>query len=148
MKLLIILTAAIFLMVSTSISQELGVRFGNVTGGHVAIDGIVGLGEFSRVHGDVSFYSGGVGVEGLWNFIYRPLSKEGFDYYVGAGPFVWLQSPFGFGAAGELGLDYHFKDAPISLSADWRPSWQLVDHSNFDADIFGFNVRYVFNSGK
>src|SRR5262245_45194467 len=122
MKRVSLLLSVLFIVATASFSQELGIRFGNVTGGHVAIDGILSLGEFSKVHADVSFYSGGVGVEALWDFLYRPLGDAPLNWYVGAGPFIWIQDPFGFGVAGEVGLDYHF-DFPLSLSADWRPSF-------------------------
>jgi len=129
-------------------AQELGVRFGSFTGyGGVALDGIFSTGEFSRVHGDVSF-GRGVGVDLLWDFIYRPLGEEAFNWYLGAGPFVFLPFDadwdFGLGAIGELGLSYTFNEVPISLSADWRPYFRLLEHTDISFGGFGFNVRYVF----
>jgi hypothetical protein len=128
-----------------SLGQELGVRFGNTTAGHVAVDGVFSLGEFSRVHADVSFGNNGVGIDALWDFMYRPLSGEAFNWYAGVGPYVYFHDPVNLGVAGELGLDYRFKDIPISISGDWRPSLLLIDDTHFSANIFGFNVRYVFN---
>ena len=56
-------------------AQELGLRFGNFNGNNVAVDGVFALGEFSRVHADVSFGGNGVGIDALWNPIYRPVNS-------------------------------------------------------------------------
>ena len=53
-KKVLIIVAAIIASFSFSYAQELGVRFGDVSGGSVAIDGIFATGEFSRIHADVS----------------------------------------------------------------------------------------------
>lgn len=129
-------------------AQELGVRFGNVTGGDVALDGVFSLGKFSRVHADVSFGDDIVGIDALWDFIYKPLGEEAFNWYVGAGPFLGLGNDFSLGAVGEVGIEYHFKGAPLALGIDWRPGFRLIDNTDFTADGFGFNLRYVFSSTK
>ncbi len=124
-------------------AQELGLRFGDVTGNAVAVDGVFSLGDFSRVHADLSFGTG-VGVEALWDFLYRPLGTEPFNWYVGAGPSMLIDDPFYLGASGEVGLEYHFDGAPVALGVDWRPTFWLIEKTDFSADGFGFNVRYVF----
>ena len=125
-------------------SQELGIRFGDVVGNDVAVDGLIGLGKFSRVHADVSF-GDGVGIEALWDFLFRPLGGEAFNWYVGAGASTFLHEDiFLLGASGEVGLYYKFNGVPISISADWRPVFYIVEESDFRADGFGINVRYVF----
>ncbi len=129
-------------------AQELGIRFGSFTGnGGVALDGIFSTGEFSRIHGDVSF-GRGIGVDLLWDFIYRPLGDEAFNWYLGAGPFLYIPFDadynFGLGAIGELGLSYTFNSVPISLSLDWRPYFRLLETTDVSFGGFGFNVRYVF----
>lgn len=129
-------------------SQELGIRFGEVVGGNVALDAIVPLGKFSRVHADLSFGNNRVGVEALWNFLYKPLGGEAFNWYLGVGPSLLLGDPFRLGASGEIGLQYTFNSVPISLSADWRPTFWLVENTDFSARGFGFNIRYVFGGNK
>lgn len=145
MKKLLLILSVLFALVTVSSAQELGIRFGDATGGNVAIDGVFSLGSWSRVHGDVSFGNSGVGVDLLWDFIYQPLSGEAFNWYAGVGPFVWIGDPFQLGVVGELGLEYRFK-FPMSLSADWRPSFRIIDNTDFNAGGFGLNVRYIFNS--
>ena len=43
-------------------AQELGLRFGHLNGNNVALDGIFSTGEFSRVHGNLSFVQNGLGL--------------------------------------------------------------------------------------
>ena len=57
-------------------AQEIGVRFGDVTGNDVAVDAVFSAGKFSRIHADVSFGNGGVGVEALYMILSTDLLKE------------------------------------------------------------------------
>lgn len=144
MKRLILILTIVLSTVSLSNAQELGVRFGNLSAGNVAIDGIFGTGQFSRIHADVSFGGGGVGIDALWDFLYRPLGGEAFNWYVGAGPYTFIGDDFHFGIIGEVGLEYRFQTVPIALGFDWRPYFQIVDNTHFGAEGFGLNVRWVF----
>jgi len=128
---------------------ELGIRWGDATGGDISVDGIIGLGQYSRIHANVSF--GGndgtdFGIDALWDFIYRPLGGEAFNWYAGVGPFLGFGNIFSLGVAGELGLQYNF-NIPLSLSLDWRPAFRLVENTDFSAGGFGLNLRYVFGGG-
>ena len=72
--------------VLSSNAQEVGIRFGGTNGaGGAAIDGIFGLGDFSRIHADLGFYKGGVGIDALWDFLHKPLGGESFNWYLGVG---------------------------------------------------------------
>jgi len=84
--------------IKTAHAQEIGARFGDALGnkGSVAIDAVFSLGKFSRVHSDISF-GNGVGVEVLWDFIYRPISDSPINYYIGFGPSLYLGDPFCLG---------------------------------------------------
>ena len=97
---------AAFMMITTMASaQELGIRWGDVSGGDVAIDAVFSMGKFSRTHANVSF-GNGVGIDVLWDFIYKPLGGEALNWYAGAGPFAVFDDPFQLGIVGELGLEY------------------------------------------
>jgi hypothetical protein len=124
-------------------AQELGIRFGDALGNNVAVDALFSSGKYSRIHADVSFGSG-VGVEALWDFLYRPLGGEALYWYAGAGASMLIDDPFLLGASGELGLSYTFNQVPISISADWRPTFYIIENTDFHAGGFGINVRYVF----
>ena len=140
----LIFTLALGLMVQAGYGQELGIRFGTSMGNKnsVAIDGVFALGKFSRIHGDVSFGTG-VTVDVLWDFLYRPVGDEPIYWYVGAGPSLYLGSPFGLGASGEIGLEYKFNTIPLAFGVDWRPTFVIVETTDFVSG-FGINLRYVF----
>lgn len=131
--------------VLTSNAQEIGVRFGGTNGaGGAAVDAVFSAGQFSRVHADVGFYRGGMGIDALWDFIYKPLNGEAFNWYLGAGPSTYLGDFFWLGVSGEIGLEYRFSSVPIAIGADWRPTLWVVEETRFGADSFGLNVRFVF----
>lgn len=122
--------------------QEVGIRFGEMTGNNVAVDGIFSLGEFRRIHANVSFGEG-VGIDALYDFLYRPLGNN-FNWYVGAGPSMFINDPFYLGISGEIGIEYHFNNAPIAIGLDYRPTFWIIEDTDFDAGGFGLNIRYVF----
>jgi hypothetical protein len=120
-------------------AQEVGIRFGDAFGGHYAVDA-----RFSGLHADVSFGEGdGVGLEVLWDLLYQGLGEKGFDWYAGAGLSTYLGDPFLLGITGEIGLEYHF-DFPLAIGADWRPTFIVIDYTEFEGGWFGFNARYCF----
>lgn len=143
MKKIIFILSIVFASTFTSNAQEIGVRFGDVTGGNVAIDAVLPMGETSRIHADVSF-GDGVGIDLLWDFIYKPLGGEELHWYAGLGPYAFLGGPFQLGATGEIGLEYRFKETPLVLGVDWRPYFRIVDNTDFGVNSFGLNVRWVF----
>lgn len=147
MKYLKILSLVMFFgLVATlqSNAQEVGLRFGNFYGNNVAVDGVFALGDFSRIHADVSFGGGGVGIDALWNPIYKPISTSDFNWYAGFGPSLFLGDPFALGVAGEIGVEYAFEEVPIVIGADWRPTFRIVEDTDFFADVFGLNIRWRF----
>lgn len=141
-KLLFTFVCAFGMMVTTQ-AQELGIRFGDVTGGDVAVDAVFSTSEFSRVHANVSF-GDGVGIDVLWDFVFRPLGGEDLYWYAGVGPYAFLGDPFALGAVGEIGLEYRFDSIPLVIGADWRPYFRLIDNTDLGFDFFGLNVRYRF----
>ena len=78
-------------------AQEVGVRLGNISGGNVALDAVFSTTKFSRIHTDISF-GDGVGIDLIWDFHYKRLGSEAFNWYIGLGPYSFLGTPF------ELGL--------------------------------------------
>lgn len=88
--------------------------------------------------------------------IHSPItSLEGLKWYAGggAGVYMWSwknsfvtnESTTALSLMGVLGLDYKFKDAPISISADWMPTLFVTGFgSGFAGGYGGLGVRYVF----
>jgi len=143
MRKILLSIAFIFAMIISSNAQEVGVRWGNVTGGNFAVDAVFSAGEFSRIHADVSF-GDGVGIDLLWDFLYRPLGGESFNWYMGAGPYTVIDDDFQLGLVGEVGLEYKFNTLPLTFGVDWRPSFRIIDDTDFVGGDFGFNVRIRF----
>ena len=136
--------AALFFGTITLQAQEIGLRFGHINGNDVALDGIFSTGEFSRVHGNLSFGQNGLGLDALWNPIYDDIPDTDFKWYAGFGPSVYLSDNFRLGAAGEVGVEYAFPEVPITLGLDFRPYLFLVEVTEFRAG-FGFNARWRLN---
>jgi hypothetical protein len=142
MKRLFIVVILLLCNAFAASAQEIGVRFGDISGGNVAVDAIFGTSKFSRLHGDVSF-GDGVGIDLLADFLNKPFGGEAFDWYLGLGPYTFLGSPFELGLVGEIGLEYHFQGIPIAIGGDWRPFFRIIDNTDFGWGNFGFNVRLV-----
>jgi hypothetical protein len=123
-------------------AQEVGARFGDISGGNVAVDAVFSTSKYSRVHGDISF-GDGVGIDLLVDFVNEPFGVEAFDWYAGIGPYTFLGSPFQLGIVGEVGLEYHFQGIPIAIGGDWRPFFRIIDNTDFGWGNFGFNIRLV-----
>lgn len=140
----LILLFVLFATLSLS-AQEIGVRFGEVARNNVAVDAVFNTGG-SRIHANVSFGNNGVGLDALWDLIYKPLGGEAFNWYLGVGPSANLgDDDFYLGASGEIGIEYLFNSVPITLGLDYRPTFWIVEDTDFDAGGFGFNARWRFN---
>ncbi len=123
-------------------AQEIGVRFGEVSGNNIAVDGVFDL-NGNRIHANVSF-GDGVGLDALWDFVYKPLGDESVNWYAGAGPSVYFGDDFLLGVSGEIGLEYVFDGVPIVIGVDYRPTFWIVENTEFEWGGFGLNVRYRF----
>ena len=143
-KLLLVLVTVV--AAGTVNAQELGIRFGGISGSSgAALDAVFGL-NGTRIHADLGFYEDAVGIDFLWDLIYKPLGGEAFYWYLGVGPTAIIGDVFRLGVAGEIGLEYLFNTVPIAIGADWRPSLWIVDETRFGSDSFGLNVRWRFGS--
>ena len=145
MKKALIILGSLFTFYNVS-AQEIGIRFGSGIGNNVAIDGILAIGEYNRVHADLTFSGQGIGAAALWNFTFEPINDfPDLHWYMGAGPFAVIGDNFDLGVAGEIGIEYQFLDIPLIIGLDWRPALEVIDHTSFSASGFGLNVRYQFN---
>ena len=125
-------------------AQELGLRFGEMAGNNIAIDGVLNF-KTSRLHTDVSFGEG-VGIDIIYDFIYSPIKESSnIYYYLGIGVASLIHSDFELGATGEAGIELRFNSIPIVLGLDYRPSIMVIGNTDFHWNSFGVNMRYVFN---
>lgn len=81
---------------------------------------------------------------------------DGLKWYVGGGATVFHTSSSyknsgykgtGVGLFPTGGADYKFKNIPLNVSADWRPTFLVASpdsYNNFLGDKFGISARYTF----
>lgn len=142
MKKFLLILCLLCMITLPGYAQEVGVRFGNISGGNVALDAVFSTSKFSRIHTDISF-GDGVGIDLIWDFHYKRLGSEAFNWYLGLGPYSFLGSPFELGLVAEIGLEYHFHGIPLAIGGDWRPYLRIIDNTDLGWGGFGFNVRLV-----
>lgn len=98
----------------------------------------------------------GFRLTGLYE-LYNSLGNvEGLKWYVGGGAHagVWSDRwktkfpdrPGGLsiGVDGVIGLDYKITGAPLNLSFDWQPSFNLIGYNYFEGGWGGLGIRYTF----
>lgn len=147
LKTILVIAVLLISGVLSSNAQELGVRIGGTNGaGGAALDAVFSSGKFNRIHADLGFYNGGVGIDAYWDFINRPLDGEALNWYLGVGPTTYVGKKFWLGVSSEIGLEYRFRGVPVAIGADWRPTLWVVEETHFGANSFGLNVRFVFGN--
>ena len=114
------------------------------TGANTALEG---LGYIS---------SDGFRLTGLYELHYPLGSVDGLQWYVGGGGHLGIWSDtwknryptreggMALGVDGVLGIDYKIKDAPLNLSFDWQPSFNVIGYNYFEGGWGGLAIRYTF----
>jgi hypothetical protein len=79
----------------------------------------------------------------LYQYHGRIENAAGLQWYAGIGPSILLGSGGGSSIAVRplVGMDYKFKDVPLSLALDWRP--YIGGGDGFLPGRFGLGFRYV-----
>lgn len=105
---------------------------------HIRWGGLVITGLY-EVHQDIDelpglkwFYGGGAHL-GTWNG--------------NRGKPSWGDNPQGrtvFGLDGIIGLDYKFNAAPINLSLDYKPAFNITSDAGFWGDEVAISIRFTF----
>lgn len=110
----------------------------------------------AAIEGLLSFWEYGARLTGLYEFHGDINNAPGLKWYAGGGAHVgfwnnkwkdrYLDRDHGvqIGIDGVVGLDYKFNRAPINLSLDWQPSFNIVGYSYFEGGWFGLAIRYAF----
>ena len=148
-KLVVLATLFIFFCLGGQTVQaqdydaSLGIRLGGGTGitykshlsGNMAFEGLLYMNPFN--------YGGLLGV-GLaeWHF---PLGRSDWNWFAGAGGHVALfgNTGFGIGVDGIIGLEYTFRDIPVTFQFDYKPAINLTNEWN-DYSNVALSIRYVF----
>ena len=141
--------------------NALGLRLGDNDGFGGEISYQRGLSKNNRLELDLGWRnSNNVDawkVVGLYQWVWN--IEGGFNWYAGIGGGIgsWSYDKNDFNdsgsivlLAGDLGIEYNFKEAPIQLSLDFRPEFYLNnnDDNRFREDNFGpdiaLGIRYRF----
>ncbi len=100
----------------------------------------------TALEGSLLFYSGGIGIEGLYEYQAPIEGVQGLQYFVGGGGLLG----FGTGKNSETsfalrltgGVDYKFADAPIDVSLGFDPFFYLAPRTGSNLAL-GIGLRYV-----
>jgi Outer membrane protein beta-barrel domain len=136
--------------------NALGLRLGDNDGFGGEISYQRGLSKKNRLELDLGWRNSNnvdaIKLAGLYQWVWN--IDGNFNWYagVGGGFASWkLDEKLGDAdgtalfAAGDIGIEYNFEDAPIQLSLDFRPEWYFDDDFRDDlgTDI-ALSVRYRF----
>ncbi len=105
------------------------------------------LKENSALEGSLLFFSGGLGLEGLYEYQGPISGAEGLQYFVGGGAMLGFGTGRGdnstqFALRLTGGVDYKFADAPIDVSLGFDPFFYLAPATGSNLAL-GIGFRYV-----
>ena len=94
---------------------------------------ITGLYEVHNNTGlyQLNWYYGTGAHIGFWNGKNVKWANDNNDYIV-------------IGIDGVIGLEYIFDNIPFNVSLDWKPTMNLIGHSEFWGDNGAISLRYIF----
>lgn len=102
----------------------------------------------TALEGSLLFYSGHVGLEGLYEYQAPINGAEGLQYFVGGGAMLGLGTGKGNSTAFALrltgGLDYKIPNAPLDVSLGLDPFFYLAPYTSSTLAL-GIGLRYVLN---
>lgn len=132
---------------STEYETALGIKFGWFAGGAISAKHFINNND--AIEGLLSFWNRGFRLTGLYEFYWALPNTDGLRIYAGPGAHlgVYNSKYYGghayLGIDGVLGLDYKIRNAPINLSLDFQPSFEL----GYDDSFYGWGglgIRYTF----
>ena len=142
----LIIFAFICITISGANSQEYTTAFGAkfYTG-----DGSIGglsirhsTAEHTALEGSLLFFSGGVGLEGLYEYQAPVAGAQGLQYFLGGGGMLGFGDETTFALRLTGGIDYKFADAPIDVSLGFDPFFYLAPSTGSNLAL-GIGLRYV-----
>jgi hypothetical protein len=106
------------------------------------------LSEKGALEGSLLFFSGGLGLEGLYQYQGPINGAPGLQYFVGGGGFLgfstgkYSNNDVAFALRLTGGLDYKFADAPINVGLGFDPFFYLAPSTGSSLAL-GIALRYV-----
>ncbi|WP_374504988.1 outer membrane protein [Flavobacterium sp.] len=157
MKKLIVSAVLLMGLGFTAQAQEisknaLGLRLGDNNGFGAEISYQKGLSKNNRLEADLGWRNNrdvsAFKLTGIYQWVWE--IDNNFNWYAGAGAGLGNWSTTGNNGsfvyvAGDVGIEYNFKEAPILLSLDYRPEFGGHGYfdNNYGADI-ALGIRYKF----
>ncbi|MFB6340605.1 hypothetical protein ACE1ET_02730 [Saccharicrinis sp. FJH62] len=115
---------------------ESGITLKHFVNDHTALEGI-----FSTRWNNIA-------VTGLYEVHNEAFDIEGLMWYYGGGAHAGFGNPytrsFVAGLDGIVGLEYTFRDFPVDISVDWKPSFDIVGRFYGWFGGTALTVRYNF----
>jgi hypothetical protein len=144
-------------LTQTAFSQSTGSSYRTALGAKMYFgDGSTGginvkhfLNNRGALDASLLFERGFLGVEGLYEWHDNINGAQGLKWYVGGGGLIFFptRDKYGddvvFALRGTLGLDYKFTGAPINISFDLNPVFNLAPSTDFDFWA-GLAFRFTF----
>ena len=159
MKKLVLITIFMAGIFTVANAQSMGSSYKTALGVKFS-PGAISLKSFTQTNRALEglgyFWDNGFRFTGLYEIHGDFNGAPGLKWYVGPGAHIgfynekWKKahrnekSNVAFGVDGVLGLDYKINGAPINLSLDWQPSFNLVGESYFEGGWGGLAIRYTF----
>lgn len=106
------------------------------------------IAEHTALEGSLLFFSGGIGIEGLYQYQGPINGAPGLQYFVGGGGMLafgsgrFNENSTGFALRLTGGVDYRFSEAPIDVSLGFDPIFFLVPSTGSNLAL-GIGLRYV-----
>ncbi|MFY7964485.1 MAG: hypothetical protein ACOVO1_06285 [Chitinophagaceae bacterium] len=110
----------------------------------------------TAIEANAYFWQYGARITALYEYHGDINDVSGLKWYAGFGTHVgfwndtWKKeyptraNGVAIGADGVLGLDYKISGAPINLSLDWQPSFNVIGYNYFEGGWGGLAIRYTF----
>lgn len=153
------IVAICLLGISAVQAQSMGSDYKTALGFKV-YPGAISIKHFTKsnvaIEGLGYFWNYGSRITGLYEFHGNVNGAPGLKWYAGPGAHIgfwndkWKNeysnrdNGVAIGIDGVLGLDYKINGAPINLSIDWQPSFNLIGYNYFEGGWGGLAMRYAF----
>ncbi len=114
------------------------------------------INDNTAIEGLGYFWQYGFRVTGLYEIHGNINPVAGLKWYVGPGAHVGFYNTkwnndypsrndgVAIGIDGVIGLDYKISGAPINVSFDWQPSFNIIGYNYFEGGWGGIGIRYTF----
>lgn len=155
----LLIVFALTLAISDANAQSMGQSYKTALGvkfypGAISIKHFIG--DNRAIEGLGYFWGHGFRFTGLYEIHGDISDAPGLKWYIGPGAHIGVYNEgwyykdhfydnggLSLGIDGVLGLDYKINDAPINLSLDFQPSFELITHPYFSG-WGGLAIRYTF----